>query len=107
MAQISIGVVTWDLPEFENGHFADVEHEGQGYVTEAVEAALHFIFVHLGAHRVRLECNDNNSRSWRVAERCGMVREGYFRQNKKQADGTISGTLHYGLLRSEFLEKKP
>jgi hypothetical protein len=35
-----------------------------------------------------------------------MVREGYFRQNKKHADGTIRGTLHYGLLRSEFLEKK-
>jgi len=31
-----------------------------------------------------------------------MVREGHIRENKRNADGSISGTLHYGLLRSEF-----
>jgi len=102
VAQIYIGVVNWDLPEFEIGFFADAEHQGQGYVTEATTGALRFIFEHLGAHRVRLECDDTNVPSWRVAERCGMVREGHIRENKKNADGSITGTLHYGLLRSEF-----
>ena len=59
-------------------------------------------FEHLKAHRVRLECDDSNVRSHRVAERCGMVKEGHIRENKKNPDGTLSGTLHYGLLRSEF-----
>ncbi|MBN1891076.1 MAG: GNAT family N-acetyltransferase [Thermoflexales bacterium] len=102
VAQIYIGAVDWDLPEFALGYFADVEHEGQGYVTEAAQGALRFIFEHLGAHRVCLECDDTNARSYRVAERCGMSREGHVRQNKKNADGSISGTLHYGLLRSEW-----
>jgi ribosomal-protein-alanine N-acetyltransferase len=102
VAQVYIGPVNWDLPEFEIGFFADVDHEGQGYVTEAVRGALGFIFGHLQAHRVRVECDDTNARSWRVAERCGMVREGHIRENRKNADGTLSGTLHFGLLRSEF-----
>ena len=103
VAQIYVGVVDWDLPEFEIGFFADVEHEGQGYVTEATKGALCFVFECLGAHRVRLECDDTNVPSYRVAERCGMVQEGHIRENKKNADGSITGTLHYGLLRSEFI----
>jgi ribosomal-protein-alanine N-acetyltransferase len=94
VAQIYVGAVNWNLPEFEIGYFADSEHEGQGYVTEATEAALRFAFEHLGAHRVRLECDDANVRSLRVAERCGMIREGHIRENKRNADGSISGTLY-------------
>lgn len=100
--QIYVGPVNLDLPEFEIGYFADKEHEGHGYVTEAAKAAIHFCFVHLNAHRVSLRCDDTNVRSFQVADRCGMVREGYFRSNKKNPDGTCSGTLHYGLLRSEW-----
>jgi RimJ/RimL family protein N-acetyltransferase len=102
VAQIYVGPVNWDLPEFEIGYFVDKDHEGQGYVTEAVRAVLGFIFEHLKAHRVRIQCDDTNVRSYRVAERCGMVREGHFRENKKNPDGTISGTLYFGLLKSEF-----
>lgn len=102
VAQIYIGPINWDLPEFEVGYFVDKDHEGQGYVTEAVKAVLNFIFEHLKAHRICLGCNDTNVRSYQVAERCGFRREGHIRENKKQADGTFSGTLYYGLLRSEF-----
>ncbi|MGD8793381.1 MAG: GNAT family protein [Anaerolineae bacterium] len=102
VAQVYIGPVNWDLPEFEIGFFVDKDHEGQGYVTEAVRATMGFIFEHLRAHRVRMECDDTNERSWRVAERCGLVREGHVRENRKNSDGTLSGTLYYGLLRREF-----
>ena len=71
-------------------------------MTEAVKAALGFVFGPLGAHRVRFECDDTNLRSLRVAERCGFVREGHIRQNHQHADGSVSGTLHLGLLRSEL-----
>ena len=101
VAQIYIGPVNWDLPEFQIGFFAEAAHEGQGYVTEAVKATMGFVFQHLKAERIRLECDDTNTRSSRVAERCGMVREGHIRKNKRNADGSITGTLHYGVLRSE------
>ena len=102
VAQIYIGVVNWDLPEFELGYFSEAGHKGQGYVTEAARAALRFAFRQLGASRVRLECDDTNARSIRVAERCGMVKEGHIRENKLNLDGSVSGTVYYGLLKREF-----
>lgn len=105
VAQIYVGVVNQNLPEFEVGYFADVDHAGRGYVSEAVRAVLPFLFEQMVAHRVRLECDDTNERSARVAERCGFVREGHIRTNHLWPDGTITGTLHYGLLRSEFQDQ--
>jgi RimJ/RimL family protein N-acetyltransferase len=102
VAQIYVGVVNWGLPEFEIGYFVEKEHEGRGYVTEAAKGALQFCFGPLGAHRVRLKCDDTNVRSYCVADRCEMVREGHIRENKKNSDGRMSGTLLYGLLRSEY-----
>lgn len=101
-AQIYIGRANLSVPEYRIGYFADVDHEGLGYVTEAVRACIGFIFEHLHAHRASLECDDSNVRSQRVAERCGMVREAHFRENRRWPDGTFTGTLHYGLLKSEW-----
>lgn len=102
VAQVYIGVVNWVTPEFEVGYFVDLDHEGQGYVTEAVKAALGFVFDHLQAQRVSLYCSTTNLRSLRVAERCGFTREGLLRQNRRQPDGSFSDSLVYGLLRSEW-----
>jgi [ribosomal protein S5]-alanine N-acetyltransferase len=102
VAQLYIGTVQADLPEYELGYIVDAGHEGRGYVSEAARAALGFSFNQLGAHRVRLECDDTNPRSSRVAERLGMKLEGHIRQNHLRPDGSITGTLHYGMLREEW-----
>jgi RimJ/RimL family protein N-acetyltransferase len=102
VGQVYVGPTNWDLPEFTIGYVVDVDHQGLGYITEAVKAALCFIFEHLQAHRVRSDCADTNERSYRVLERCGFTREGHFRQNKRNADGTIHGDYQYGLLKTEF-----
>ena len=105
VAQIYVGPVNWDLPEFALGYFVDCLHEGQGFVTEAARVALGFVFNNLGAYRVRLGCNDTNERSYRVAERCGFTREAHLRQTQSKVclpDGTFTGEYIYGLLRSEF-----
>lgn len=107
VAQIYVGAVNWDLPEFEIGYFVDVDHEGRGYVTEAVSGMLRFVFDHLQARRVRLRCSDANPRSYRVAERCGFIREGHLRQTQRFADGTLNGEYYYGLLRKEYLNRRP
>jgi RimJ/RimL family protein N-acetyltransferase len=102
VAQLYIGPVSWDLPEFAIGYFVDVEHEGKGYVTEAVNEVVKILFEKLNAQRLRIETDDTNVRSIGVAERCGFVKEGHIRENKKNHDGTYSGTLYYGLLKREF-----
>jgi RimJ/RimL family protein N-acetyltransferase len=102
IGQIYIGVVNWDLPEFEVGYFVDVDHQGKGYITEALKAALDFIFRYLKAERVCLHTRDTNFTSQRVADRCGFTLEGHIRENKRDPDGTVSGDLYYGLLKSEY-----
>jgi len=102
VAQVYVGTIDRSLPEFEIGYFADVDHEGQGYVTEAVRATLAVLFEQLNAHRVRLGVSDTNPRSIRVAERCGMVREGHLRENRRSPDGTYTSSFIYGLLKAEF-----
>jgi ribosomal-protein-serine acetyltransferase len=103
VAQVYIGPVSWDLPEFSIGYFVDVGNEGRGYVTEAVNAVIKMLFESLNAQRLRIETDDTNVRSIGVAERCGFIQEGHIRENKKNLDGTYSGTLYFGLLKREFL----
>ncbi len=105
VAQVYVGVVTWRLPELELGYFVDVDHQARGFGTEAVRAALGLAFGDLGAERVRLWCDETNVASWRLAERCGFVREGHLRETQRRvrlADGTWGGDYVYGLLRREF-----
>jgi aminoglycoside 6'-N-acetyltransferase len=102
VGQLYLGPTDLDLPEYVMGFIADVNHQGRGYITEASSAVLGFAFESLGAHRVVLFCNDTNLRSWKVAERCGMVREGHQRENKQNPDGSLSGTYLYGILREEY-----
>lgn len=102
VAQIYVGPVDWKLPKFQIDYFVDVDHEERRYVTEAVKATLRIIFNQLNAHRVRLECDETNVRSIRVAERCNMTREGYLSENKRNPDGTYSSSLIYRLLKSEY-----
>lgn len=105
VAQIYAGIVDRNLPEFGIGYFVDVEHEGNGYVTEAVKGLIKVLFEELHVHRVRTECDSSNFRSIRVIERCGFVKEGHIRDNKKSPDGTFTSTLHYGMLKSDYTDK--
>jgi ribosomal-protein-serine acetyltransferase len=107
VAQVTLVPIDWELPQFSLGYWADAGHQGQGFVTEAVRAASGFAFSHLQAHRLTIECDDTNIRSARVAERAGFTQEGHLRQNKRRPDGAVTGTLYYGLLRSEFGDGEP
>lgn len=102
VAQIYVGVVDWGLPEFQIGYFVDVEHEGNGYVTEAVRATLLILFNQFKAYRIQLKCDETNLRSIAVAERCKMTREARLPKNKHNPDGTYSNTLIYGILRRDY-----
>jgi len=98
-----VGPTSWELPEFAIGFVADVNYEGRGYISEAVNGVLDMLFNNLGAHRVKSDCSENNVRSWRLLERCGFRREGHLRQNRKYPDGSFRGDYLYGLLREEYL----
>jgi RimJ/RimL family protein N-acetyltransferase len=103
--QIYIGPANMDLPEFVIGYIVDVDHEGMGYVTEAVNEVTRMLFEELGAHRVRADCNETNTRSWHLLERCGFKREGHLRENKANPDGSYHGDYLYAMLKSDFFQR--
>ncbi len=99
--QIYLGCLDWTVPEFALGYFADVAHTGQGYMTEAARAVLRLCCEHLGARRVRLECDDSNGPSARLAERLGFTLEEHLHETHRWPDGSFSGTLRYTIEVSE------
>ena len=102
MGQVYVEPVRWEVPVFGVGYIADVNHQGKGYITEAVKAVVRVLFENLGVHRVQADCHEANERSWRLLERCGFQREGHLRGNRLNPDGTYHGDYLYGLLRLEF-----
>ena len=48
------------------------EHQGQGYATEAVQAACHWAFLHPDVRSLEAETDAENAASQRVLEKCGF-----------------------------------
>ncbi|MBS1166360.1 MAG: N-acetyltransferase [Proteobacteria bacterium] len=102
VGQIYIGVSNADLPAYLIGYFCDEAHLREGYTLEAAEATVAALFEECGALRVGIWCDETNLASRRIAEQLGMFREAHLRADKRHADGSITGSLCYGLLRDEF-----
>lgn len=102
IGQIWIEPKKWDVPLFEIGWFLDKDHQDRGFATEAVRASLTFLFEDLQAHKVEVRVREPNVRSFKLAERCGFVKEGLLRDNAKIGDNTWVGLLCYGMLKSEY-----
>ena len=60
----------------EIGYGIKEKHQGQGYATEAVNAAVTWAFEQPGVTRVEAETEPDNSASQRVLEKCGFVPSG-------------------------------
>ncbi len=61
------------------GYAGDLDHEGQGYMSEALRAAIEVLFGPLGFHRVMANYRPENIRSAFLLKRLGFAREGYAR----------------------------
>ncbi len=58
------------------GYFVDEEHNGRGYVTEAIRLVTGLAFADLGLHRVQAGVIPRNPASMRALEKAGYRREG-------------------------------
>lgn len=61
------------------GYQLGAEHEGQGFMSEALRASNAFVFEHVRLHRIMANYRPENVRSARVLERLGFVKEGFAR----------------------------
>lgn len=72
------------------GYFIDVEHQGNGYATEALRAVLDWLFTHTPVHRAQADIDGRNVGSRRVLEKTGFQYEGT--QRKTSVFGTSGWT---------------
>lgn len=89
----------WSVPRFEIGYWCRTDRVGQGLVSEAAWALARHAFEALGANRVELRMDDQNRRSWRVAEGLGFDLEGTIRNDLRGPDGALRDTRIYGARR--------
>jgi len=79
------------------GYVLNRNHWGNGYMTEAVREMIRFAFEEMGMHRVAATCDEDNTRSARVMERCGMTLEGIFRDYEVR-HGKFVSTKSYAIV---------
>lgn len=91
------------VPAFEIGYWVRTGYEGQGYISEAVQAVTRFAFNEAGANRVFIRCDMDNLRSQAVAIRAGYQYEGRMRNYERKADSAeLTDMLFYGMTRSDY-----
>ena len=91
--------IDWTLRKFEIGYWRKTGCEGRGFVTEAVRAMARLAFDALDARRVEIRMDDNNTRSWRVAERAGFTLEALLRFDSATPTGEPRSTRIYARVR--------
>lgn len=74
----------------------------KGYATEAAQAMLDYGFTTMNIHRIIATCQPENRPSWRVMEKLGMRREGYFKKCIP-SDGGWWDEYYYAILREEYV----
>ena len=91
--------IDWALRRFEIGYWRKTGCEGRGIATEAVRTMSRMAFDSLGARRVEIRMDNNNERSWKVAERAGFTLEAVLRFDALTPGGEPRSTRIYARVR--------
>ena len=89
----------WDAFELSYQLYDD-HHAGRGYVTEAVQLLVDYLFATKKEHRIHLAIVPGNAASQRIADKCGFTLEGTIR-GAFFNDGRNHDVLLYSLLRTD------
>jgi ribosomal-protein-alanine N-acetyltransferase len=85
----------------EIGYMILPQYNGQGYVTEAVKAVLHYGFDDLQMHSIEGVIDPDNIASEKVLLKNGFVKEAHILENELW-DGKFWDTVIYSLLKRNF-----
>lgn len=86
---------------YEIGWVFNPDFHSKGYASEAAYAILKYAFEELKLHRVIATCQPENIPSYRVMEKIGMRREGYFKKCIPHEDGWWD-EYYYSILEEEW-----
>ncbi|MEM7245087.1 MAG: GNAT family protein [Acidobacteriota bacterium] len=86
----------------EIGYWIRTSHEGRGLVTEAAAAVTRAGLSEPERWRMEIHHSTDNTRSEVIPQRLGYTREGILRARERQADGRLSDSVVWSLLREEL-----
>jgi len=89
----------------EVGYLLHPDYWRKGIVTEAVQEVLRYGFDELKLHSIEANVNPKNEPSWKLLEKCGFVREAYFRENFYW-EGKFHDTMIYSLLVQDWKKSR-
>ncbi len=89
----------WDAFELSYQLYSD-QYAGQGFVTEAVQLLVDYLFGSKKEHRIHLVIVEENAASRRIAEKCGFMLEGTVR-GAFFNEGRNQDVVLYSLLRTD------
>lgn len=87
---------------YEIGWVFNPKFYSKGYATEAAQAMLDYGFTTMNIHRIVATCQPENIPSWRVMEKLGMRREGFFKKCIPSDEGWWD-EYYYAILREEYM----
>ncbi len=85
----------------ELGYMISPEHNGKGYVTEAVKTLLNYAFNTLNFHSIEAVIDSRHVASERVLQKNGFIKEAHFKENFYY-NNEFTDTVIYGLLKRNF-----
>ena len=85
----------------EMGYMILPQHQGKGYVSEAIDAVLEYGFNDLQMHSIEAVIDPENKASERVLQKNGFVKEAHILENELH-DGKFWDTVIYSILKRNF-----
>jgi ribosomal-protein-serine acetyltransferase len=98
---IGIHPIHWNDRKTSLGYWLGAEFQGQGLMTRACRAMVHYALVEEGLNRVEITAATGNARSRSIPERLGFTHEGCMRQAQWLYDHFVDLEL-YAMLREEW-----
>lgn len=88
---------------YEIGWILNPKYHNNGYTTEAAKALIAYGFEVLNLHRIVATCQPENVPSYKVMEKIGMRREGFFKKCIPAGD-VWWDELYYAILHDEYID---
>lgn len=88
---------------YEIGWVFSPHYRNQGYASEAAASMLKYGFEELRLHRIIATCQPENIPSYRVMEKIGMRREGFFKKCIPNGAHDWWDEYYYAILQEEWL----
>ena len=99
---ISIKNMDWRIPKGELGYYIDESNQGQGIISEGVQAIVKYAFEDLKVEKLFIRTGLDNVGSQKIALKNGFKKEGVLRSEFRIDNGELVDTNYFGLLRREF-----